>query len=875
MINSSTEKQNTVSSRIPPSVQANYNQTGASNGTTWTTKPEEVLTRELTITIAGSAKSKNWAANNTSWDAFCERLRTPIRTNETYAEYCKLSKAKQSTLKDVGGFVGGAFAGSRRLTQQMTKRDLITLDLDTIPANKTQEILADLEKQKCTAAVYSTRKHCDRTPRLRVILPLSRSVSAEEYEPIARKACELMGFMDYADPTTFEAGRVMYWPSCSRDSNYVYRVYTGGVVDPDRILASYRDWRDISDWPQVPGVDAIHKRALARAQDPEEKRGYIGAFCQTYSITDAMDKFLPGLYEETNSEDRRTYTGGSTYGGAVIYDDKFLFSHHATDPCGGQLVNAWDLVRIQKFASDGRDDNVKDGTPVTKYPSYLAMLDLAKSDKAVASRNVQNHIEDKITAVDAFGNELPTNAEKVAANGTETVSDGAQDGEAGNQTTKDSWLTKLAVDGNGNLAKTVSNFVLILNNDDMLKGAIATEVFSNRGVIKRPVPWDTPEERVFPRRYTDTDDANIRSYIEARYGLFDKGKLLDAVAIVGNQHKFNVLADYLRPLVWDGKKRVETLLPDYLGSEDNVYTRAVMRKFLSAAVARAMTVDTEVKFDPMPILAGPQGIGKSTFLRYLAKNRAWFNESLTTFDGKDAAEAIQGSWIVEVGELAAMTRQETNAVKFFISKTTDTYRAAYARNVEDRLRRCVFCGTTNDYTFLRDQTGNRRFWPVSVGEYEPTKSVFTDLPGEVDQIWAEAKMYYQLGEVLDLTTKETVDLANEARDLYRESSEFEGIIEEFLNEPIPEEWYDMDATARKVWRANAANLKRTDLPKRTKVCVAEIWAECLGNTRGRITRADSMQIVNAMRNIPGWTWSGQRRFGIYGKQKSFVKKEDK
>lgn len=839
------------------------------------------LNRKLTITIAGSSRSKVWTGDTLTWEELCERLKKPIRTQESYSEYCKLSKAKQGALKDVGGFVGGTFSGNRRLTKEMTGRDLITLDLDSIPANKTQDILSELGKAGVLAAVYSTRKHSTRTPRLRVVMPLTRTATPDEYEPLARKVCEQLGMLDFADPTTFEVGRMMYWPSCSHDSDYVYAELPGAPVDPDSVLALYDDWRDLASWPQVPGVDAIRRRSLARAEDPLTKRGYVGSFCRVYSITEAMDTFLPGLYEETNHEDRRTYTGGSTYGGAVIYDDKFLYSHHATDPVSGKLVNAWDLVRIQKFAAKGADDDVKDGTPVNRLPSYSQMMELARNDKKVAQQNVKDRIGEQTSAEDAFGStddKSSSDDAKTAEKSKISLVDGNADGNAdgnndngGDNEEGTDWTSKIDVDGNGNIAKTVSNFVLILDNDPLLKGAIATEVFSNKGVIKRPVPWDTRMEKVYPRRYTDTDDANIRSYIERKYGIFDRGKLLDAVAIVGNRHKYNVVADYLKPLVWDGKPRVETLLQDYLGAEDNVYVRAVMRKFLAAAVARALTVSEEVKFDPMPILTGPQGIGKSTFLRYLAKHTAWFNESLTTFEGKEAAEAIQGSWIVEVGELAAMSRQETNAVKFFISKTTDTYRAAYARNVEDRLRRCVFCGTTNDYAFLRDQTGNRRFWPVNVGVEPKKKDVFTDLPAEVDQIWAEAKMYYQLGEVLDLDTKDEIDLANEERELHREGSEFEGLIAEYLEEPIPEEWYDMDRTARKVWRADPKNLIRTDLPKRDKVCVSEIWVECLGNTVGRRSRTDTIQIMNALRNIPGWEWHGMLRFGPYGRQKCFIR----
>lgn len=389
-------------------------------------------------------------------------------------------------------------------------------------------------------------------------------------------------------------------------------------------------------------------------------------------------------------------------------------------------------------------------------------------------------------------------------------------------------------------------------------------------MVRSVLPWDAPG-LTYPRTYTDADDSNIQAYIERKYGVYNKGKCDAAVTIVATQHSYNVVAEYLKGLTWDGKPRVNTLLTDYLGAVDSEYTRAVIRKTLVAAVSRAMTIDRQVKFDQMPIMTGPQGIGKSTFLRYLAVEPNWFNDSLTSFEGKDAQELIQGSWIIEVGELAAMNKQESNAVKLFLSKVDDKYRKAYGKRTETHLRRGVFLGTTNDDAFLRDVTGNRRFWPVRCHEVEPTKDVFEELRGEVDQIWAEAVMYWQLGEQTYMDTPQLQQMALDIQEDHRQSSSWEGMIEMFLNEPIPEDWYKMDATQRKIWRADPENLKRTDLEKRTKVCIMEIWEEMVGRSYSSCSYQQKQELNQAMRAMKGWKEAGLVRTGAYGSQRGYKK----
>lgn len=331
--------------------------------------------KQLTISSAGNRWAKKWNRQTLYWSELIDKLRTPVRSTETLAEYLRLPKSKQDELKDVGGFVAGTLKDDLRKATSVIGRDLITLDFDNIPAGATDEVLRRIDALGCGYAVYSTRKHEPVKPRLRILFPLDRTVTADEYEPIARKIAEYIG-IEMCDPTTFQASRLMYWPSCCSDSMYVFTYGDKPILSADGTLGLYKDWRDISSWAQVPGVQKTHQKLADKQGDPTEKQGVVGAFCRVYDVYQAIAKFLPGVYVDCDLPGRYTYSGGSTTGGAIIYEDgKFLYSHHATDPAGGKLCNAFDLVRYHKFSE--MDDDAKPDTPVNKLPSYTAMSQFA------------------------------------------------------------------------------------------------------------------------------------------------------------------------------------------------------------------------------------------------------------------------------------------------------------------------------------------------------------------------------------------------------------------------------------------------------------------------------------------------------------------
>ena len=344
--------------------------------------------RLITITVGANRRAIQWHPQTLLISELYEKLRLPARSTETMAQYLALSKGQQDDLKDVGGFVAGTLNGPRRKASAVTGRDVLTLDLDNIPAGDTESVCARVASLGYGYCIYSTRKHRPDAPRLRVLLPLDRACTADEYEPIARKvAWYIDSTMALFDPTTFEASRLMYWPSCCADGPYVYYWDDKPMLSADRLLGEYADWRDTTSWPTIPGAVSPAKLA-AKQGDPLTKHGIVGAFCRTYGIEAAMDKFLPGIYEPTVIPGRYTYTGGSTTGGAVLYDNgKFLFSHHATDPCSGKLVNSFDLVRLHCFG--GKDDEAQPDTPTNRLPSYTAMCELAAQDQQVSGLLLQ------------------------------------------------------------------------------------------------------------------------------------------------------------------------------------------------------------------------------------------------------------------------------------------------------------------------------------------------------------------------------------------------------------------------------------------------------------------------------------------------------
>ena len=787
----------------------------------------------VTIATGSSRRSTNWKNKEILWSELVDKLGKVTRTQETAVEYSRMSKDERDNAKDVGGFVGGTLKGGRRKIDAVTQRRLLTLDMDSIahgedPWPTVQLILC------CAAVLYSTHSHTVKAPRLRLVIPLSRPVSPEEYEAIARRIAGDIG-IDMCDDTTYEPHRLMYWASASIDAEFRYEVQDGPWLDADEQLARYADWKDPTQWPVSSRKSGTMQRLADKQGDPTAKDGIVGAFCRVYSVEDAIESFLSETYKKGEGG-RYTYTGGSTSGGLVIYDDgKFVYSHHSTDPICGKLCNAFDLVRIHLFGKD--DEGKPSNVAAVNLPSYKNMVKWIESNLEPVMKELQSKQLDYIVQL---------------------FVDNEEDIDMG-------WVSQLEVNPKtGNAATTVENIRIIVKNDPRFKGTFYFDEFMERPMVCGDLPWRKAEAK--PRSWDDTDDAGVHNILEKDYKIDSVPKTREGIDLALVDVSRHPVREYLKSLVWDGEKRAETLFIDYLGADDTRYVRTVTRKALIGAVARILSPGC--KHDHMLVLVGPQGCHKSTTLKKLGKD--WFSDSLYTMSGKDAYEQLQGNWIIELSEMAATRKAEVEQIKQFVSKQEDNYRAAYARRTMCHPRQCAFFGTTNDEEFLRDPTGARRFWPVTVTN--AGRELGAKLTSSVvDQIWAEVVTYYEAGETWYLDSAVEA-MARQVQADHTETNGKLGLIEKFLETPLPEDWDNYDLDRRLMFWSGGFGDEQKGTVMRTKVCALEIWLELFKGDPKSYSQAQAREIIGLLRMVAGWRLSTSVNCGaIYGRQRGFIK----
>lgn len=844
----------------------------------------------------------------TTWGNLLDKMSTPmIDVHHTLKQYLALPKAEQDKLKNVGFFVGGQCDNGVRRIDSIKERWVVTLDVDACTSAQVFDLEAgDTDLAGYEFFVYSTRKHTKDKPRLRIILPLARACEAEAYHALSRILAEKFdASMESIDPVSYRVTQLMYWPSVCAGADFFTFHNPGKMVEPSEVLEAFGDWRDHTKLPRSERDESQFTAAGKKPEDPEKKEGLVGAFCRVYDVPAAIDEFLADIYvdpAETAQGLRYTFAGGTTSHGAIVYDKgKFLYSNHMHDPAAGHSQNAFDLVRIHLFGD--LDAKVREGTSPMSMPSVKAMLGHLEGDKAVAKelRDSNYDTSSMFRDMDDEGvfDSMPENTGEAQVSAKRKEDDptydpdldgqenGSEDEPAGD------WFDQLDVNGEGVIKPTVPNLRLIMLNDPRLAGACCKNQFSQRVVCRKPLKIDgLPAMKILDKTngdiWTDLHTRKVRFLLESRrgkglggYGLRIADRDMEAaVDLTADSQAFHPVREYLDWLKWDGKPRVADVFIDYLGANNAryaAYYREISRLTFIAGVARIY--EPGCKWDHVPIFEGLQGTGKSTFIETLGLG--WYRVMNSALEDKNRAiETMSGSWVLEIPELTQFKKSESEKIKDFFSVKSETTRLAFEKRPQEYRRQCIFFGSTNKKEYLKDETGNRRFWPV---ECTAEKIDNERLRREIDQIWAEAVTLYlamrakkPFGDLpLYLADRDVAEPAveiQESRRVVSEEEEMAREIENWLNTPCHPE----DAAGK---RGDFGTFDE-DMPVkvlRKVVCNAEIAEKVFGYDKSDFTTRNGLQqkFGRAMAMVQGFQKNrAPRLHGDYGVQRVYVRVED-
>lgn len=768
------------------------------------------------------------------WSQVCAMLSKTTRTAERYSVYMKMSRDEQLRLKSTNGWISGAQCdGNWRNLRSVRPRDLMTLDLDYPNPEfwALHESGLHWSSQFENIAV-TTRSHGEGHERYRMVLPMARQVSPDEYSPLVRIVSFLFDSetqpMRQVDVVSQRRAQMMFLPTTSRDGIFLAHRNEGRLLDPDELFdwyaANHGDWKDLSKLPLYAGEETLRKHA-DKAEDPWLKPGMIGNWCRAWPIEDLIAEFLSDVYipgDSGSGKPRYTYTGGSASNGAVVEDDgRFLYSHHGTDPVGEQLVNAWDLLRIHKFGK--LDDDISTDTPIGKRPSTKAMQDFIKDDKRYMDKVVESRYDLGAMFGDSDLAEEPSEytEEDIQSDIDDLVGGENESGAASaahdqppsgddepvkrkrprNPREKDWFGQELEIDQNGNIKSTIHNVAAIIYNDARLYGSIRYDLFTRTTRLFHDIKSKTEnvpdlkvKDPVHGDRWQEVMHITIRAILATPNGPGKVGYGLGAVAerdiagavlMAAMRNAYHPVKEYVEATEWDGERRIDRLFIDYLGCPDTPYHRETARMVMVASIARIY--EPGHKFDFAPVLQGPQGIRKSSFIEVLYSYR-WFGEIACKLnDTQRIAETIGGKWGMEFPELAAFYKSDHNDAKQFMSAREDTVRMAYAREPTEFPRQTVFWGSTNDKTYLKDPTGNRRWWPIIC---EPILIDTDTLKANRAQLWAEALHEYRQLRI-EMPESDFYDLplilSSEAK------AEAEALQDAARTHELPEHWCEIIA----------------------------------------------------------------------------------
>jgi putative DNA primase/helicase len=805
------------------------------------------------------------------------------RTREKYNEYVNADKPTQLTIKDIGGFIGGVTENNRRINGVKIKRKLLTLDIDT----KTSGVFDYLERNTFfLCMVHSTHRHSPEENRFRIVAPLSREVNADEYEAIGRRIAykienaEHETFKNLFDETTFQANRLMFFPSVSADGEYICSLLNhdffdenSKIIDVDRVLDEYLDKNDIYEWFAPTKIDNERIGKTLDNKHPLKAKGLVGAFNRTYTISQTIEKFLGDVYTlERNG--RYTYNEGDSHGGGIILnDDTIFYSHHGTDPANLYYRNAFDLVRIHKFGKFDESftpEKIIEKDILEKTESFSKMIEFCRTIPEVLEHSDSNiSLTQKIEKQEQY----------IEKNYEDT-----KEKEKEEKKPDKSWVVQL--DG---VTSKLAKLEIIFDHDDKIGNLFYFDTFRDNICFNRKPYWH--KDFIEGSAITDKDMAHIRVYLDKVYGIRGEKMIDDGVVVNADKIQKNKVLDFFESLVWDGKERLEFFFNDFFRVPLNPFTRAAFKHWLVGAVARIYRAGSPM--DMLLIIKGKQGIGKSLFLKKLAtldfkdQSTHLYSDTKIDFDrSKDSYEQLEGIWIYEWKELAGMNMSEQESIKAFVDKTEDKFRRSYGRRNVEIKRRVVFGGTTNDKTPLRDRTGNRRFLvlesPLNLHEcYIKDTKKFSQT--YKDQLIAEAIHLYKKGFEWLEWSEEELEWWERSNENNLAENDLIGAIENFLGMDRPHDWYSMSINEMFVYMDNydfekgvCDNPVYRDLllEKPKKTCVQEIWKVALRQRDITINRFHRELIGQAIEKL-GWTIEKrQLRFGPFGHQLAITKRSD-
>jgi len=843
--------------------------------------------------------------------AFKNRVK---RTREKHNEYVRADKATKLTIKDVGGFIGGETEGGQRKIGIRVRRQLLTLDIDT----KLPNILPFLKRNiNFYCLVHSTHSHSPDENRFRVIAPLSRVVNEDEYEAVGRRIAYAIEnspnetMRGLFDETTFQANRLMFFPSVAADGEYICELLNLNIADEsqviinvDAVLDTYLDKNDIYEWFKPARIDdeQVGRNALVN-KNPLKAKGMVGAFNRTYSISQAIEKFLPHIYKKERAG-RYTFIGGESFGGGIVLNEDTLFySHHGTDPANLFYRSAFDLVRIHLFGSYDSGftpEKIIEKDIVEKTDSFIKMVEFCRTIPEVVEHSDGNiallqRIEKQADYIDKNFVESDTKnkTENVEENKPEEPPQSTEEPTTSPEeptppattqpTSSNSWVVQL--DG---LTSNLAKLDVIFTHDIHIGNLFYYDTFRDNICFLRKPYWR--KDFYDGAALQDRDTAHIRVYLDKTYGIRGEKMIDDAIIVEADKIQRNRVLDHFESLVWDGNPRLSFFFSEFFKVPLNPFTRVAFKHWMVGAVSRIYRAGAPM--DLLLVIKGNQGIGKSLFLKKLATldftkpTDHLYSDTKIDFDkAKDSYEQLEGIWIYEWKELAGMNMSEQESIKAFVDKTEDKFRRSYGRRNVEIKRRVVFGGTTNAHTPLRDRSGNRRFLvmesPLARNEcYVKDETKFSQ--EYRDQLIAEAIQLYKEGYDVFQWTDEEMLWWERLNDANLSENDLIGTIQAYLTMRRPKTWYSMSVLEMNDYLEHydfendkptgqfAAFTASLELPQR--VCVQEIWKVALRQRDITINKFHRELIMQAI-EVLGWKLDAiQQRFGIFGHQFPITKK---